>query len=361
MSNKIGEKCSSCGANLTFDVAKQCLYCEYCGETKTLSSFQTLRKFPLSSLDKQMASWNGETKVLRCSNCGAQEIVDASSISSICPFCGSYKLIDTDKLPGLKPSGLLPFLYNKEQIGWEFTKWIKAKKFRPNKLKNTKISTFNGVYTPCWVYDSCVETEYDGRFYNEHKDSDGDTHRNYFNVSGSRGDVFNDVAVNVGDKITERDFNNLKPFDFSKAVPYNSAYLLGFTASHYNVSADVAFDTAKNYMRKRISDIIITEQHADGCVRLDLTCSYKDTMYNYLLLPVWIMTYKYNNKEYRIMSNGQTGEIIGKAPKSPVKITLAILLDILVCVLFMSLVHLYLGISLLIISLIILTIVICVN
>ena len=361
MSNKVEGKCSSCGANLKFNIAKQSLQCDYCGETRALAAFQVLGKEPLSTLKNQGNSWNGEKRVLQCLNCGAQEVVDANSISSLCPFCGSFKLTDTNLLPGLKPSGLLPFLYDKEQISKIFESWIKKKLFRPNKLKQTKISTFNGVYTPCWVFDSNVSTDYDGRFYNEHKDSDGDTHRDYFNVSGTRHDAFNNVAINVGDKINEGDFNTLKPFDFTKAVPYDPAYLLGFSASHYSKPVEVAFDSAKDYMKKRVKNLIVAEQHADGYTRLDLTCSFKDVMSNYLLLPVWIMTYKYNNKEYRIMSNGQTGELVGKTPRSPVKITLAVILDLIICGLLIAYVGAYVGVPVLIISIIALIIAIVVG
>lgn len=360
MKKTSNEKCSSCGANLTFDIVKQSLYCQYCGETKTLSSFRSLNKYPLSSLNKS-ENLNTESKIMRCVNCGAQEVVDSQTISVACPFCGSYKLTDTDELPGIKPNGLLPFLFSKNQIEDEFRRWIKSKKFRPNKLKNTKISSFNGVYTPCWVYDTSVSTEFSGRFYNEKKDSDGDTYRSYFNVSGSRGDIFKDVAVNVGDKILEKDFNILKPFDFSKAVPYDSAYLLGFTASHYAINADSAFNTAKKYIEKRVSDFIIATQHADGCDSLNLNCTYHDSMYNYLLLPVWIMTYKYNDKEYRIMSNGQTGEIVGSAPRSIIKISLAIILDLLLCVGIGALTYVGIGIAAFVISLIVLLVIIFTN
>lgn len=361
MSRIKAEKCSSCGANLTFDISRQILLCEYCGENKTLESFQSLSKYPYNTIQKNMNSWNAESKVVRCVSCGAQEVVEANVLSHMCPFCGSYKLSDTKEVPGMKPSGLLPFLFTKQQIENEFNKWMKSKKFRPNKLKKAKITTFNGVYTPCWVYDSDIITDYDGEFYNESKDSDGDTHRSYFSVNGTRGDSFKDVAVNVGDKITEKDFNILKPFDFSKAVPYNPAYLIGFGASHYSINTDVAFDTAKGYMEQRIKNFIIAEQHADGCSSLNISCKYTTVSYNYLLLPVWIMTYKYKDKEYRIMSNGQTGEIVGTAPYSAIKITTAIIIDLLICIAFMVFVNFPSGVVLTIISLITLLVIIFTN
>ena len=40
-----------------------------------------------------------------------------------------------------------------------------------------------------------------------------------------------------------------------------------------------------------------------------------------LLLPVWIMVYQYRDKPYRVLVNGQTGEVYGTAPFSYAKLT----------------------------------------
>jgi hypothetical protein len=39
-----------------------------------------------------------------------------------------------------------------------------------------------------------------------------------------------------------------------------------------------------------------------------------------VLLPIWIAAYRYNNKVYRFLVNGQTGEVVGNAPWSVWKI-----------------------------------------
>ncbi len=343
MRKATGEKCSACGANLRFDISSQDLICDYCGETKSVISGEVVEKRQLSALDKQLATWNEESSVIKCQNCGAQSVVSGSTIASTCAFCGSYNLVKTEELPGLKPNGIIPFKFTEKQTEESFKKWIKTKRFRPNKLKTTKISTFVGIYTPCWVYDSSVSTSYSGEFYNERTDSEGHTERDYFNVSGTRDDSFKDVAVNVGDKIDEAYFNTLKPFDFKAVVPYSSAYLLSFSASHYRITADVAFNKAQKYMEDRIRDFITVEQHADGCSSLNTTCSYNNDMYSYLLLPIWIMSYKFNDKIYNIMSNGQTGEVTGKTPRSPIKIVFSYLITFIIGALFMTFVDAVFG------------------
>ena len=45
-----------------------------------------------------------------------------------------------------------------------------------------------------------------------------------------------------------------------------------------------------------------------------------------MLLPIWISAYRYQKKVFRFLVNGQTGEVVGKAPWSWVKIGLVVLL-----------------------------------
>ena len=38
--------------------------------------------------------------------------------------------------------------------------------------------------------------------------------------------------------------------------------------------------------------------------------------FKHVLLPVWIAAYRYKDKPYQFLVNGQTGEVVGKAPWS---------------------------------------------
>jgi hypothetical protein len=51
--------------------------------------------------------------------------------------------------------------------------------------------------------------------------------------------------------------------------------------------------------------------------------------YKHLLLPVWLLAYKYNNKTFQVFINAATGEVQGERPFSPWKIFFAVVLAIL--------------------------------
>ena len=51
---------------------------------------------------------------------------------------------------------------------------------------------------------------------------------------------------------------------------------------------------------------------------------YDALSYKQLLLPLWLLSYRYKETIYRVVVNAQTGEIQGERPYSWIKIILAI-------------------------------------
>jgi hypothetical protein len=58
--------------------------------------------------------------------------------------------------------------------------------------------------------------------------------------------------------------------------------------------------------------------------------NYSALTYKHILLPVWILAYRYSDKPYRVVVNATTGSVHGERPWSPVKIGLAIFFALLV-------------------------------
>jgi hypothetical protein len=54
--------------------------------------------------------------------------------------------------------------------------------------------------------------------------------------------------------------------------------------------------------------------------------------FKHLLLPVWLLAYRYHEKVYQVMINAATGEVQGERPWSWVKITFAVLLGVIAAV-----------------------------
>ena len=51
--------------------------------------------------------------------------------------------------------------------------------------------------------------------------------------------------------------------------------------------------------------------------------SYRDVTFKYLLLPVWLSSYRYQGKIYHFMVNGQSGKAGGETPVSYMRVAVA--------------------------------------
>ena len=55
---------------------------------------------------------------------------------------------------------------------------------------------------------------------------------------------------------------------------------------------------------------------------------YDAITYKHLLLPVWLMAYRFNGKTFQVFINAATGEVQGERPYSVWKIMFAVILGL---------------------------------
>ncbi len=84
-------------------------------------------------------------------------------------------------------------------------------------------------------------------------------------------------------------------------------------------------ESMKRKLASRIEDDIRLEHGADRVRHLNIGTEFQDITYKYLLLPIWISNYKYKDKVYQFMVNGQTGKVAGHTPISIPKVIITVL------------------------------------
>ena len=156
-------KCKNCGGGMEFNPENQELQCLHCNSIINFETGERVVKKPFENMEQEFQSWDKESVLVRCTNCGSKEVVSSKNIAHKCSFCGSTKMGNTNDLPGIKPNGVLPFIITEKQSTVNFMKWLKKRWFTPSDLKKTaRINTFSGVYTPTWSYDDEIHTHYKG-------------------------------------------------------------------------------------------------------------------------------------------------------------------------------------------------------
>lgn len=329
------EKCPSCGSNMVFDPENGCLSCPHCGTKVEFQKDETAQEIDLSSAFGKDRQWNAdEAVVFSCDNCGAKVVLKAGQTAKICPFCGTAHVRKTEELAGLKPNGLIPFAFGEEKAVEYSKAWAKKRFFAPGKFKKRLTAeNVNGVYTPCFTFDSNTSSVYNGRIGTTHTRTVGsgknrrtETYVVWRNISGAYYYNFNDVLITAGSKLDQKKLDKLRPYDTDSGKVYEENYLLGFMAYQYDDGIEDCWNKAKAVMDKELKRAILSQYTYDRVDYINVSTRHERVTYKYVMLPVYVGNYSYKKKLFNFYVNGETGKTWGKYPKSVPKILSFVLL-----------------------------------
>lgn len=328
------KKCPQCGGVMDFNPSSGNLKCPYCDYEEAIK-VQNDTPQKAEELDFYAAEhtanrdWGIETKTVLCKSCGAESIYDALQTSAVCPFCGSNQVMEANEEDTIAPGGVVPFQVSDKEASELFHKWIHKRWFCPKLAKDSaKPKRFKGIYLPYWTFDADTFTSYKGEYGIDHtkNDKDGNTRveTSWHRTSGTYSEFINDELVIASKNHDMLILHKLEPFNTEDNKVYKPEYIAGFVAERYSLGLKDAWKKAissiKETLKDNISHEIKTQQHADRVRNLNLNTDFSNITYKYLLLPIWVSNFKYNDKVYQFMVNGQTGKVAGKTPISIPKI-----------------------------------------
>lgn len=338
-------RCPSCHANMQFDANAGQLGCEYCGTTVPIGNDeggQSIVEYNLAQGIAMSAARGYGTEVRRtkCSECGATVNLGGNVTADHCDFCGSPQVMTQEENRNvLRPESLVPFAVTGDTAKTQFREWIKGLWFRPSALKSeAHVAELAGVYVPYWTFDSRVDSDWtaqSGYHYYESEtyttqDANGNSvtktrqvRRTRWQPSwGNRSDHYDDVLVCASQGLPENLVTRLKTFNTSALVPYQSQYIAGWRAEEYALELNDGWKRAVGIMESEQRSRCSRDVPGDTHRALNVRNRFYQSTFKHVLLPIWISSYRYQDKAYRFLVNGQTGEVTGTAPYSWLKILL---------------------------------------
>jgi hypothetical protein len=344
--------CESCGGEQTFDATVGRLKCAYCGAERDVpaSVGNVVERdlwSGLATAARGLDVIGAKTSV--CQECGAHVAFPDGVTATTCTFCGSPRVLEQEEnRRALRPESLLPFAIDKKKAQAAFTTFLSRLWFRPSNLKAmAKIAELAGVYVPFWTYDAHVDSSWTAEAgYYYYVDEEYTTQENGRTVTktrqvrhtrwehawGSRSDDYDDLLVCASQGLPRDLADRFKTFNMAALVPYSAGFLAGWRAEEYGVDLQSGFAIAKQRIVVEQERKCARDVPGDTHRGLRVENVLSDLTYKHVLLPVWIAAYRYNDKVYRFLVNGSTGEVVGKAPYSWVKITLAVLATLIVVI-----------------------------
>lgn len=339
--------CRQCGAKLTFHPGAQALSCPYCGHQEAIAAGDA----PIVEVDlaeglsrahrAKTSDWLARGFEVQCAGCGARAVVDKQS--DHCAFCGSPRITPIEGTEvAVVPASLLPFKVDERAAASAFRTWVASRWLAPNDLtKRARHQGMDGVYVPFWTYDSKTSTRYAGQrgdhYWETESITDAQGKRQTVRVMKTRwrpaaGMVrvpFDDILVCASKSLPRALIESLEPWDLRSLVAYQPHYLSGFTSERYGVSLEDGFQRAEERMEPIIDDAIRRDIGGDVQRIVRRHIEHRETTFKHILLPLWVSSFRYGDRVFRIVVNARTGETAGERPWSAVKITLLVLVALL--------------------------------
>lgn len=219
----------------------------------------------------------------------------------------------------LKPDYVIPFKLDKKAAKAALQKHYGGKKLLPKVFKDQNhIDEVKGVYVPFWIFDVDADANirYKATRVRTWSDSDYDyTETSYFSIARGGSIGFEHVPVDGSSKMADDLMESIEPFDFSKAVDFQTAYLAGYLADKYDVDAEQGINRANERIKKSTEDAFAsTVQGYTSAMPEASSVRLHNGRAKYALYPVWLLNTTWNGQKYTFAMNGQTGKLVGDLP-----------------------------------------------
>lgn len=318
------KKCKECGGALRYNPNHSNLTCTKCGKEQDFAKSKDyeLIEFDMNVSTPEVKS-NGNVQA-HCTSCGAVFKGKTLNMSEVCEYCGANLVVDSSE--DIAPEACIPFSFDVDTAKHAFKEGLKKKWFLPNKFKKEPpTDSIESVYIPAYLCNVSTSTGYKGRLYEKSRDSNGDDNYTYQNISGTEELDVNNMVVECSSRLTQSQLNQIKPYDFTGAKKFTGEFLLGYSVEYFDKKLDQCKKYFKEMADSRIKSSILSHYTYDGVDYLRLNTEYRKCTYAKVILPSYMVRYKYGKKEYTTFMNGQTGKVGGNLPRAVGKIMALIL------------------------------------
>ncbi|MCL4265159.1 MAG: hypothetical protein KJ069_18225 [Anaerolineae bacterium] len=330
--------CPQCDATTAFSTDGGGITCAHCGyyeapQAALVGKGAQQFEFTVETMARVAQGWGIERKELACNRCNAHVTIATDMLTHICPFCHSNQVVQV-KAPQdvLRPRFLLPFQVDADTLRRQTAAWLGSSWLLPKDVQRLAPGTeFTPIYVPAWTFDAQTSAGWKAEVAHTRTRTVGigknrrtQTYTEWRWESGQATLTFDDLLINGASNLSPVLLNQIRHVDLTQLVAYEPHYLAGIQAQAYDVSLDAAWERARQNMRAQTKEACQRQATSQRMRNFSMNLDFRDESWRYILLPLYIAVYHYNNQPYQLLANGQNGQIAGQRPVDWRKIIVAI-------------------------------------
>lgn len=325
-------KCPACTGPLHFSENTGKLECDYCGSSFSVEEieirYRDRNAAAAEAMDEPRSDdgpeqeWDPEkVSAYQCPSCSAQLILEKTAASAACPYCGNPTIVPGQLSGSRKPDLVIPFKFGKQAAIDALRKHYRGKLLLPKAFsEENHIQEIKGVYVPFWLYDvqaSGDMTFHADRIHTHSTATENITETDHYIVRRRGSMRFERVPADASKQMPDTHMDAIEPFDYRDLKPFSLSYLPGFMANRYDVTKEENVGRIKNRCQNSMEQALRnTVTGYNTCVTYSSQIQTEIVGVKYAMLPVWMLSTRWNGQNFLFAMNGQTGKLIGDLPIS---------------------------------------------
>lgn len=235
----------------------------------------------------------------------------------------------------LAPRCVVPFMITREQALAILHKQMRSGFFRPGDFaQRAAITAMTPVYVPYWVFSARTHTYWTADTSDVPFHARGDW-RPVFGEHRNRHEGIRVVASKV---LSWEESTGLGQFDLSQGLSPEQVDLDNIIVEQFSMPRKYARTQARQLI-ENAEKVFCANNLIQGRIRnLRVNVRIERMKGEPVLLPVWILAYRYREQVYRFVINGQTGRSSGRFPISLWKVLMTVGVVVLIAIVLLSLI-----------------------
>jgi hypothetical protein len=273
--------------------------------------------------DSEVAEPNAPGTVthnFECQGCSASMSYDAQAGTVRCPFCGSENVKEKPAARVLMPEHVVPFKVSRADAEEVMRETIGRGFWRPGDLsQEAQVTKMMPVYVPYWIFEAHTHTYWTA----DSSDTPGGARAAWYPMSGEHHGNYKGILVGASGALTPAETADICPFDLRQSVPPERIDLENYTVEQFGVQRKYARPLARQGLEQREAAECASRYVPGRSRNVHVNVRFEGLSSEPVLLPVWIMAYRYEERVYRFLVNGESARGTGQAPTSWTKVAIA--------------------------------------
>lgn len=246
----------------------------------------------------------------------------------------------------MEPELLLPFRLSREDARAALEEWLGAGGWlTPGDLaRRSAVAELRGVYLPFWSFSMRSESEWTARIGEDWYETVVQTYTaiengkpvtrtrtvqvkrtEWYPLAGRFHQFHSGYLVSASKGLPQAIADAIGPFPTESIARYAPSYLAGWLCEEYCVEREEAARVSEGQFQQRETEAIRALLPGDSHDDLRVSTRFSGASEDLILLPIWILAYRYGDRVYRFVLNGATGKAHGERPTSGSKVALLVI------------------------------------